>query len=137
GRAGLSATAAREASPEPAARARDAGLARAHRGAGMSATEARPEPDTRLAQRVVDADPERAERTEVLLRSLADRLGLRVGAIRVHVDAEAARRTRPRGARGLMQGGAIWLDPDRYDPRSADGRALLAHEAAHAAQALR
>ena len=54
--------------------------------------------------------------------------------IRVRVDEQAAARTRPRGSRGVLAGDTIWLDPARYDPRRADGRALLAHEAAHAAQ---
>src|SRR5262249_42194221 len=95
-----------------------------------AAREARPG----AAPRVRDADAARAARTEGLLASLAASLGLSIDSIRVHVDEEAAARTRPRGARGLMHGGVVWLDPHRYDPQTADGRALLAHEAAHLAQ---
>jgi hypothetical protein len=95
-----------------------------------AALESRPEP----VRRVRDADVARARRTEQLLGSLAGALGLSVDSIRVHVDDEAAARTRSRGARGLMQDGVVWLDPRRYDPRAADGRALLAHETTHLAQ---
>lgn len=84
--------------------------------------------------RIVDPDPRRAAATEDLLGALAPALGLSVGSLRVHADGEAAGRTRGLGARGLAAGGAIWLDPARYDPGSRSGRALLAHEAAHVAQ---
>src|SRR5205814_1447192 len=91
-------------------------------------------PEPTGSKRVVDANAVRARATETFLASIADRLGLRVDAIRVHVDDEAAARTRARGSRGVAWGGSIWLDPGRYDPGRADGRALLAHEAAHVAQ---
>ena len=81
--------------------------------------------------RVVDADPARARRTGALLRSFAPQLGLRPDALRVHVDAG---RTRPRAARGLAAGGAVYLDPGRYRPDTAAGRGVLAHELAHVAQ---
>jgi len=83
---------------------------------------------------VVDADGARADLTARLLTRLAGQLGFSISAARVVVDGEAARRTAPRGARGLMTGGVIWLHPDRYDPATASGRALLAHEATHLAQ---
>jgi len=101
-------------------------------GAGRPPTR-RPARDHR-ATRVVDADRRRARATEALLGALAPALGLDVGALRVRADEEAAVRTRPRAARGLAADGTIWLDPARYDPLRADGRALLAHEAAHVAQ---
>ena len=84
--------------------------------------------------RVVDPDRRRARATAELLGALAPALGLRVGSLRVRADEEAAARTRALGARGLAAGGTIWVDPGRYDPLTADGRALLAHEAAHVAQ---
>ena len=83
---------------------------------------------------VVDGDPARAALTARLLDRLAAQLGFRAEDTRVRVDAEAARRTGPRGARGLVSDGTIWLHPGGYDPRTADGRALLAHEATHIAQ---
>ena len=112
----MSGPATREARPDAprgAAAAAGPDLATPGRGATSPADRSR---------RVFDADPDRAGRTELLLHSLADRLGLRVDSIRVHVDEEAVRETRPRGARGLMLAGTVWLDPDRYDPRTADGR---------------
>lgn len=83
---------------------------------------------------VVDADPERALLTERLLDRLAAQLGFRAADTQVRVDDEAARRTGAHGARGLATDGTIWLHPNGYDPRTADGRALLAHEATHLAQ---
>ena len=84
--------------------------------------------------RVVDADRRRARATNELLHALAPSLGLEVSALRVLADEEAGSRTRGRGARALASGTTIWVDPRRYDPGRADGRALLAHEAAHVAQ---
>lgn len=83
---------------------------------------------------VLDADPARAAITERLLGQLGAQLGFRVADTQVRVDAEAARRTGVRGARGLTTDGTIWLHPNGYDPRTPDGRALLAHEATHVAQ---
>ena len=39
-----------------------------------------------------------------------------------------------RSARGLMDGGVIYLRPEAYDPEKRSGRALLAHEVAHVGQ---
>jgi hypothetical protein len=83
---------------------------------------------------VVDRDPARAALTARLLADLAAQLGFRISDARVRIDAEAARRTGPRGARGLFADGVIWLHPDRYHPATAAGRGLLAHEATHLAQ---
>jgi hypothetical protein len=83
---------------------------------------------------VLDADPERAAITGRLLEQLGAQLGFRVADTQVRVDAEAARRAGVRGARGLTTDSTIWLHPNSYDPRTPDGRALLAHEATHVAQ---
>ena len=83
---------------------------------------------------VTDPDPVRAALTARLLAGLADQLGFRIADARVRVDGESARRTGPRGARGLLADGVIWLHPDRYHPGTAAGRGLLAHEATHLVQ---
>jgi len=83
---------------------------------------------------VTDDDPARAALTARLLGQLATQLGFPLADARVRVDDEAARRTDTRGARGLTTGATIWLHPAEYDPRTAGGRALLAHEATHVAQ---
>ncbi|MFI9307273.1 eCIS core domain-containing protein [Streptomyces triculaminicus] len=101
---------------------------------GASLTQDRRRPGARTHPRIVDADSTRADRTAHLLARLAGQLGFRISEAKIVVDEEAARRTAPRGARGLLADGVIWLHPDRYDPATAAGRALLAHEAAHLAQ---
>ncbi|MGW3206858.1 eCIS core domain-containing protein [Streptomyces sp. NPDC001135] len=103
-------------------------------GGNLRRTGRQAAPTASRAPIVVDADGVRADLTARLLTRLAGRLGFSLSAARVVVDGEAARRTAPRGARGLMTGGVIWLHPDRYDPATASGRALLAHEATHLAQ---
>jgi Domain of unknown function (DUF4157) len=74
------------------------------------------------------------ELVERLLADVAGALGIDVGSITVHVDDESAARTRARRARGLSAGRQVDLDPAAFDPRSARGRALLAHEIVHVAQ---
>jgi hypothetical protein len=74
------------------------------------------------------------ELVERLLADVAGALGIDVGSITVHVDDESAARTRARRARGLSAGRQVDLDPAAFDPRSARGRALLAHEVVHVAQ---
>ncbi|MER6307686.1 DUF4157 domain-containing protein [Streptomyces sp. NPDC001657] len=86
---------------------------------------------------ITDRDAARAALTTRLLARLAGQLGFSAAAAKVVVNGEAARRTAPRGARGLMTDGVIWLHPDRYDPATAAGRGLLAHEATHLAQRMR
>lgn len=83
---------------------------------------------------VHDADAVRAARTASLLDALAGALGAPLARATVVVDDTAAAALRPHGARGLVRGGRILLDPARYDPGNADGRRLLAHEAVHLAQ---
>ncbi|MBT2442706.1 DUF4157 domain-containing protein [Streptomyces sp. ISL-36] len=91
-------------------------------------------PRPRAHPGIVDGDAARAALTARLLGRLAVQLGFRLDTAKVVVDGEAARRTAPRGARGLLADGVIWLRPDGYDPGTASGRALLAHEATHLAQ---
>ncbi len=54
--------------------------------------------------------------------------------VRVHDDAKAALATRSIGARAYTSGRDIVFGPGRYDPASAVGKQLLAHELAHVVQ---
>ena len=79
--------------------------------------------------------PARARDRGAARRARAERLGFRVGSTSACASTRRPQRAPARAApAGCSAGGTIWLDPDRYDPRRADGRALLAHEAAHVAQ---
>jgi hypothetical protein len=73
---------------------------------------------------------------EALLGHLASQLGLRPGQIQVRVDREAEVIVSQRGADGAARQGVVYLRSDKFDPTSRTGRRLLAHESAHAAQAL-
>ena len=54
--------------------------------------------------------------------------------VRVHTDDASARAARDLRANAFTVGGDIYFDQGRYDPKSDDGRHLLAHELAHVAQ---
>lgn len=83
---------------------------------------------------VADPDADRRQATLRLLAHLAPRLGLHASSIVVHVDADAAARTRAASTIGLVSGGAVYLDPEAYRPETRAGQHLLAHELAHVAQ---
>lgn len=72
-------------------------------------------------------------RLTALLSELTERLQL-AATPAVKIDDEARAATEAHGASGLFAGGEVLLHPDRFDPDSARGRYLLAHELAHAAQ---
>ncbi|WP_346533686.1 DUF4157 domain-containing protein [Micromonospora sp. DPT] len=84
-----------------------------------------------------DDAPARDEALAALTSDLVGRwapaLGLRPDAVRVHLG-DAGRRASNHGARGLFADGALYLAPG-FDPQRAAGRALLAHELGHLAQA--
>ena len=82
---------------------------------------------------VRDVDAGRAVRTAQLVADLARQLSLPSG-VQVRADEGAAARTQALGVRGVMEGGAVLLDPAAYDPTTLDGQALLAHEMVHLAQ---
>ncbi len=86
-------------------------------------------PDLRMAE-----GPRRAA-TEALIRAMAQGLGLRLEGLTVAVDAGAGRALGPHAARGRAGASLVELDPGLFDPGAASGRALLAHELSHAAQA--
>ena len=97
-----------------------------------------PSPDfSRVANRgpdILDADPERARITRLLLTELAPALGLDLSGLRITVTAAGGARIEARGASGLQEESHLLLHPARYRPDSTHGRYLLAHEAVHAAQ---
>jgi Domain of unknown function (DUF4157) len=62
------------------------------------------------------------------------RLGADFGAVRVHADATAAESAAGVGARAYAVGQDIVFGANRFEPGSAEGRRLLAHELVHVAQ---
>lgn len=61
-------------------------------------------------------------------------LGADFSDVRIHTGAEAARRADEIGARAFTQGSDIYINEANFDPQSAKGRKLLAHELAHVIQ---
>jgi hypothetical protein len=86
--------------------------------------------------RILDDDAARALVTHWLLHELAPMLGIDPAKLEIHIDADAESRNNARQATGLVEDGAIYLHPQRFDPLSKQGRSLLAHETAHTAQRL-
>ncbi|BAV96961.1 eCIS core domain-containing protein [Lysobacter enzymogenes] len=84
--------------------------------------------------RIHDADLARARLTAQLLQELGRAFGLDLSRLEVQVDADAAIRIQARGANALQEDARVLLHPGRYRPHEAQGRYLLAHETAHAAQ---
>jgi hypothetical protein len=64
------------------------------------------------------------------------RFGLDFSQVRVHTDPLAARSARAVGARAYAVGNRIVFAADQYQPGSASGRSLLAHELAHTAMSM-
>jgi hypothetical protein len=62
-------------------------------------------------------------------------LGADLGGVRVHNDELAAARAERRDALAIAEGQDIYFGAGSYDPESAGGRRLLAHEVAHTVQA--
>ncbi len=83
---------------------------------------------TRALAAHLDSDP-----VLVTARELATRLGL--GPVAIYRGELGRAHARRAGGRGVMDGGAVFLDEGAFDPTSADGRRLIAHELAHVAQA--
>jgi outer membrane protein OmpA-like peptidoglycan-associated protein len=65
---------------------------------------------------------------------MEEEFGADFGGVRVHSDARANGVADSFGANALTKGEDIYFNRDRYDPVSADGRGLLAHELAHVVQ---
>ena len=69
-----------------------------------------------------------------LRRDFENRLGRDFSQVSVHTGARAAESARALDAPAYAVGNDLVFGADRYAPRSSDGRWLLAHELAHAAQ---
>lgn len=67
---------------------------------------------------------------------LAQRFGFDVGAVRIHTDPSAAGGALALGARAYTWLNHVVFAPGAYQPHTASGRALLAHELTHVAQQL-
>jgi hypothetical protein len=65
---------------------------------------------------------------------LERQLGVDLGAARLHTDADAAASARALRARAYTYGSDIVFSEGSYEPGSAAGRELIAHEVAHVAQ---
>lgn len=62
------------------------------------------------------------------------RMGVNLGPVRIHADAQAARLSADLAARAFTVGGDVYFARGEYQPGTNQGRALLAHELAHVAQ---
>lgn len=62
------------------------------------------------------------------------RFGQNFGGVRVHTDPQAAESARSVDAHAYTVGQHIVFDSGKYDPHSASGQRLLAHELAHTVQ---
>ena len=65
---------------------------------------------------------------------LASSLQIRADDIRPQIHAEARTLNETKKSSGLVVNGRVLMHPERYDPTTARGRYLLAHEAAHIGQ---
>jgi hypothetical protein len=54
--------------------------------------------------------------------------------VHLHIDREAERELGGRRSRGAARGDRVFIRPRGFDPRSREGRRVLAHELAHVAQ---
>jgi hypothetical protein len=65
---------------------------------------------------------------------MESRLGHDFGDVRVHTDSKAHDSARAVNAHAYTAGSNIVFQRDKYDPSSADGRTMLAHELTHVVQ---
>ncbi|MFN5157863.1 MAG: DUF4157 domain-containing protein [Betaproteobacteria bacterium] len=69
-----------------------------------------------------------------LRRYMEPRFGADFSAVRLHTDAEAARLAQRLGARAVTTGEHVFVGAGQFQPDSAAGRELIAHELAHTVQ---
>src|SRR5207247_10604122 len=91
-----------------------------------------------LAAKLGHVDPETGERQGKPLpgsvkAELEPRLGVSLADVRVHDDPSAAEEAKRLDALAFTKGKDVFFSDGKYDPQSAEGRPLLAHELAHAA----
>jgi len=69
-----------------------------------------------------------------LLLLAQSRLGVDLGGVRIHDDADSSALAADRRARAIAAGGDVYLGRGEYRPDTAEGRELLFHELAHVAE---
>ena len=98
-----------------------------------------PRPDAAGHKHGTFAPPSTAGRGERLdsrtRAALEPRFGHDFSEVRIHTDAQSRAAARSRDAAALAVGSDIYFAEGRYDPDSATGFHLLAHELTHVAQA--
>jgi hypothetical protein len=92
-------------------------------GAERDAAGARPS-SSNIEQPVPDALRQHMERS----------LGADFSDVRIHTGAEAARKAEEIGAKAFTRGSDIYINEGHFDPQSAEGRKLIAHELVHVLQ---
>lgn len=107
-------------------------LARLQRAAadGTAATTVAPDTGARITARRGGGRPLPAP----LRQFMEPRFGADFSAVRVHDDAEAALLSRRVAARAFTTGADVFFGAGEYQPGSAAGRELIAHELAHTVQ---
>lgn len=99
----------------------------------LASSDGAAQPQGRIASTLKDADGGRP--LEPHVRSdMEGRLGTSLPDVRVHTDGGAAGAARDLNARAFTTGHDIYFGSGTYDPSSAHGRALLAHELVHTLQ---
>ncbi len=71
---------------------------------------------------------------ETLMRKFESSLGADLSGVRVHTGAESAAANDAVGARAYTMGNDIHFGAGQFDPHSASGEHLIAHEVAHTVQ---
>lgn len=69
-----------------------------------------------------------------LLAHMEAQLGANLDGVRLHTDGEAAQEAEQMGARAFTVGGDISFGAGQYQPDTAEGRELIAHELVHTVQ---
>ena len=103
-------------------------------GVMRSATGAMPALSAPLSSVVARAGPGRPLDGPVR-QTMEEGLGSSLSAVRIHTDSAAAESAYALGARAYTVGNHIVFGASGYEPGSATGRRLLAHELAHVVQA--
>lgn len=62
------------------------------------------------------------------------RMGVNLGPVRIHADAQAARLSADLAARAFTVGGDVYFGGGEYRPGDSEGRRLIAHELTHVQQ---
>ncbi len=96
---------------------------------------ARPEQDRRPLTPIqsIEADPS-TSLSDVQRSALAPIMGSGIPDVRLHTGEAAGATATSIGADAFTKGRDIFFAPDRFDPFSASGKALLAHELTHVRQ---